>query len=221
MPLAIIQPGSKLRHGAMTEPVRNIVVFDLGGVLVDWDPRHLYRKLFRNDEPAMEHFLASVCTDEWNRAQDAGRSFAEGACLLKRQHPDKAELIDTYHARFDEMIAGPIAGTVEILAELRDRGAPLYGLTNWSAETYPLALKRFEFLSWFHGIVVSGDVGAIKPDPRIYGFMLARFAIDPQHAVYIDDNAANAEAARRFGIHGIHFTTSDALRRELVRLGLL
>jgi 2-haloacid dehalogenase len=130
-------------------------------------------------------------------------------------------LIDAYHARFDEMIAGPIAGTVEILAELRDRGAPLYGLTNWSAETYPLAFTRFEFLSWFHGIVVSGDVGAIKPDPRIYGFMLARFAIDPQHAVYIDDNAANAEAARRFGIHGIHFTTSDALRRELVRLGLL
>ena len=200
MPLAIIQPGSKLRHGAMTEPVRNIVVFDLGGVLVDWDPRHLYRKLFRNDEPAMEHFLASVCTDEWNRAQDAGRSFAEGACLLKRQHPDKAELIDAYGARFDEMMAGPIVGSVEIVAELRDRGAPLYGLTNWSAETYPLALKRFEFLRWFRGIVVSGDVGAIKPDPRIYGFMLARFAIDPQHAAYIDDNAANAEAARRFGL---------------------
>ena len=205
----------------MTKPVRNIAVFDLGGVLVDWDPRHLYRKLLRNDEAAMEHFLASVCTDEWNRAQDAGRSFAEGARLLKRQHPDKAELIDAYGARFDEMIAGPIAGTVEILAELRDRGTPLYGLTNWSAETYPLALKRFEFLSWFRGILVSGEVGATKPDPRIYALMLARFAIDPQRAVYIDDNAANAEAARRFGIHGIHFTTPDALRGELVRLALL
>src|SRR6266478_300129 len=180
MPLAIVQPGSKLRRGAMTKPVRNIVVFDLGGVLVDWDPRHLYLKLFSNDETAMEHFLAYVCTDEWNRAQDAGRSFAEGARLLKRQHPDKAELIDAYHARFDEMIAGPIAGTVEILAELRDRGAPLYGLTNWSAETYPLALERFEFLSWFRGILVSGEVGAIKPDPRIYGLMLASFAIDPR-----------------------------------------
>jgi len=205
----------------MTKPVRNIAVFDLGGVLVDWDPRHLYRKLFRNDETAMEHFLASVCTDEWNRAQDAGRSFVEGARLLKRQHPDKAELIDAYGARFDEMIAGPTTGTVEILAELRDGGTPLYGLTNWSAETYPLALKRFEFLSWFRGIIVSGEVGAIKPDPRIYGLMLARFAIDPRHAVYIDDKTANAEAARRFGMHGIHFTTSDALRRELDRLGLL
>ena len=205
----------------MTKAVRNIVVFDLGGVLIDWDPRYLYRKLFRGDETAIEHFLSTVCTREWNLAQDAGRSFAEGARLLKRQHPDKAELIDAYGARFDEMMAGPIAGTVEILAELRDRGAPLYGLTNWSAETYPLALKRFEFLSWFRGILVSGEVGATKPDPRIYALMLARFAIDPQRAVYIDDHAANAEAARRFGIHGIHFTTSDALRRELVRLALL
>ena len=179
----------------MTKPVRNIVVFDLGGVLIDWDPRHLYRKLFGGEEPAMERFLSTVCTHEWNRAQDAGRSFADGARLLKQQHPDKAELIDAYGDRFDEMIAGPIAGTVEILAELRDRGTPLYGLTNWSAETYPYALERFEFLGWFRGILVSGEVGAIKPDARIYELMLARFAIDPQCAVYIDDSAANAEAA--------------------------
>jgi len=202
-------------------PVRNIVVFDLGGVLIDWDPRYLYCKLFNDDEAAIEHFLSTVCTREWNLAQDAGRSFAEGARLLKQQHPDKAESIDAYGARFDEMMAGPIAGTVEILAELRDCGAPLYGLTNWSAETFPLALKRFEFLTWFRGILVSGEVGATKPDPRIYALMLARFAIVPQRAVYIDDNPANAEAARRFGIHGIHFTTPDALRRELVRLALL
>jgi 2-haloacid dehalogenase len=205
----------------MTIPVRSIVVFDLGGVLIDWDPRYLYRRLFNGDEAAIEHFLSTVCTREWNLAQDAGRSFAEGARLLKQQHPDKAEWIDAYGARFDEMMAGPIAGTVEVLAELRDRGTPLYGLTNWSAETYPLALKRFEFLTWFRGILVSGEVGATKPDPRIYALMLARFAIDPQRAVYIDDSAANAEAARRFGILGIHFTTPEALREELVRLALL
>jgi len=205
----------------MAEPVRNVVVFDIGGVLIDWNPRHLYRKLFPGDEPAMEHFLANVCTHEWNRGQDAGRSFADGARLLKLQHPDKTELIDAYGARFDEMMPGPIAGTVEIVAELHQRDTPLYVLSNFSAETFPAALERFDFLRWFRGLVISGEVGVIKPDPRIYKIMLARFAIDPHRTVYIDDVAANAEAARPFGIHGIHFTTPGALREELVRLALL
>ncbi len=200
---------------------RSIVVFDLGGVLIDWDPRHLYRKLFAGDEAAMEDFLATVCTHQWNRRQDAGRSFAEGARLLKAEHPDKAELIDAYHTRFDDMMAGPIAGSVEILAELRDRGTPLYGLTNWSAETYPAALKRFAFLRWFRGILVSGEVEVIKPDPRIFALLIERFAIEPRRAVYIDDVAANVAAARPFGIHAIHFTTPAMLREELVGLGLL
>ena len=205
----------------MTEPGRSVVVFDVGGVLIDWDPRHLYRKLFSGDEPAMEHFLASVCTHEWNRCQDAGRSFAEGARLLKLQHPDQAELIDAYGARFDEMMPGPLAGAVEILAELRERGTPLYLLSNFSAETFPPALERFDFLGWFRGMVISGEVGVIKPDPRIFKILLTRFAIDPHSAIYIDDVAANAEAARPFGIHAIHFTTPGALREELVRLALL
>jgi 2-haloacid dehalogenase len=205
----------------MAKPGRRVVVFDLGGVLIDWDPRHLYRKLFSGDERAMEDFLANVCTHEWNRCQDAGRSFAEGARLLKEQHPDKGELIDAYGTRFDEMMAGPIAGAVEILAELRTRGTPLYSLSNFSAETFPLASARFDFLRWFRGMVISGEVGVIKPDPRIYEMMLARFAIDPRRTVYIDDVLANAEAARPFGIHGIHFTTPTALRAELVQLALL
>ncbi len=205
----------------MTEAGRSIVVFDLGGVLIDWDPRHLYRKLFAGEEAAMEQFLATVCTHEWNRRQDAGRSFAEGARLLKAEHPDKAELIDAYHARFHEMLAGPISGSVEILAELRDRGIPLYGLTNWSAETYPAALQRFAFLRWFRGIRVSGEVGLIKPDPRIFVLLIERFGIEPQRAVYVDDVEANAAAALPFGIHAIHFTTPARLREELVALGLL
>ena len=205
----------------MADQDRSIVIFDLGGVLIEWDPRHLYRKLFPGDEGAMEHFLANVCTHEWNRCQDAGRSFAEGAQLLKREHPDKAELIDAYGTRFDEMMPGPIGGTVEILAELRERGTPLYLLSNFSAETFPSAFERFEFLQWFRGMVISGDVGVIKPDPRIYEIMLTRFPIDPHQAVYIDDVAVNAEAAGRSGIHGIHFTTPDALREELIRLALL
>jgi 2-haloacid dehalogenase len=205
----------------MTEPGRGVVVFDIGGVLIDWDPRHLYRKLFSGNEPAMEHFLANVCTHEWNRRQDAGRSFAEGARLLKLRHPDKAELIDAYADRFDEMMAGPIVGVVEILAELRDRETPLYVLSNFSAETFPPAFERFDFLRWFRGMVISGEVGVIKPDPRIYEILLARFAIDPHRAVYIDDVAANVAGARPVGIHGIHFTPPGALREELVRLALL
>src|SRR3984893_15686504 len=158
----------------MAEAGRSIVVFDLGGVLIDWDPRHLYRKLFAGDEPAMEQFLETVCTHEWNRCQDAGRSFAEGARLLKAEHPDKAELIDAYGGRFGEMLSGPIAGSVEILAELKARGTPLYGLTNWSSETYKPAFERFDFLRWFQGILVSGEVGVIKPDPRIFELLFER-----------------------------------------------
>ena len=121
----------------MTKAAREIVVFDLGGVLIDWDPRHLYRKLFAGNEAAMEHFLATVCTHEWNRGQDAGRTFAEGARLLKAEHPDKAELIDAYCARFHEMIPGPIAGSVEILAELKALGTPLYCLTEFLGRDLP------------------------------------------------------------------------------------
>jgi 2-haloacid dehalogenase len=205
----------------MVKAGRSVVVFDLGGVLLDWNPRHLYRKLFAGDEAAMEHFLCSVCTHEWNRCQDAGRSFAEGARLLKAEHPDKADLIDAYGGRFDEMIAGPIAGSVEILAELRDRRIPLYGLTNWSAETYPPARERYAFLSWFRGILVSGEIGVIKPDPRIFDLLIERFGIASERAVYIDDVEANVVAARPFGIHAIHFTTPAALRQELLGLGLL
>jgi len=197
------------------------VVFDLGGVLIDWDPRHLYRKLFAGDEAGIEHFLATVCTQEWHRHHDAGRSYAEGARILKDQHPEKAELIDAFGARQAEMMAGPIAGAVEILQELRDRGTPLYALSNWPAEGFPLARARFDFLGWFRGIVLSGEIGAIKPQPRIYEVLLERFAIDPLSAVYIDDVEANAAAARAFGIHAIHFTTPAALRAQLVAVGLL
>ena len=127
----------------MANQGRSIVVFDLGGVLIDWDPRHLYRKLFADNEAAMEHFLATVCTPEWHRHHDAGRSFAEGARVLKDLHPDKAELIDAFGTRFDEMIAGPIAGSVEILQELRDREVPLYALSNWPAESLPAGARAF------------------------------------------------------------------------------
>jgi len=201
--------------------VRTIVVFDLGGVLIDWNPRHLYRKLFAGDEAAMEEFLTTICTPAWNVMQDAGRTFAEGAAVLKARHPDKAALIDAYGARFGEMMAGEIAGSVAILEELHRRGVALYALSNWSRETFPFAQRRFAFLERFRGIVISGEVGHVKPQPAIYRHLLERFSVDPARAIFIDDVAGNAEAARAFGIHPVHFTSPPTLERELRDLRLL
>jgi len=200
---------------------RHVVVFDLGGVLIDWNPRHLYRKLFKGNDAAMEEFLATVCTEEWNERQDAGRSFADAVAELLPRHADKADLIEAFGRRFGEMIPGAIDGTVDILADLKRAGVPRYALTNWSAETFPPQRRRFEFLSWFDGIVVSGDEGVIKPDPRIFRILLERHRIAPEEAVFIDDNPRNAAAAAALGIHGIHFRSPKLLRRDLETLGLL
>lgn len=202
-------------------PNRSIAVFDLGGVLIDWNPRHLYRKLFAGDDAAMEHFLANVCTTAWNSQQDAGRTFAEACASLKLEHPNYAELIDAWFERQDEMLSGPISGTVEILAELRARGVPLYALSNWSAETFPIAQKRFEFLQWFDGIFLSAEARSIKPDPRIYQHFFEAFAIAPAQTIFIDDLPRNVEAAAALGMHAIQFTDPAALRSELVQIGLL
>jgi len=205
----------------MPSPTRSIVIFDLGGVLIDWNPRHLFRKMFAGDEVAMEHFLAHICNDSWNLQQDAGRSFAEAVAQAKAAHPDHGQYIDAYWQRWIETVKGPIEPTVEILAELRQRHVPLYALTNWAAETFTIAKPLFPFLDWFQGIVVSGVERVVKPDPTIYRLLLDRYRIAPEAAVYIDDNAHNAEAATKLGLHGIHFIGAPALRRELERLQLL
>ena len=200
---------------------RSVAIFDLGGVLLEWNPRHLYRKLFAGDEAAMEHFLANVCTTEWNEQQDAGRTFAAATLALMPQHVDQRALIEAWGDRFGEMIPGAIDGTVEVLAALKQRNVPVYALSNWSAETFPPQRERFPFLSWFEDIVVSGFEGVIKPDPRIFRILLERNAIAPEAAVFIDDVAVNAAAASRLGIHGIHFRSPAALRQELAAVGLL
>jgi 2-haloacid dehalogenase len=140
---------------------------------------------------------------------------------LKADHPDKADLIDAFGARQDEMIAGPIDDAVAILRDLRNLDVSLYALSNWPAEGFSSVRQRFEFLAWFRGILVSGEVGVIKPDPRIYELLIERFGVEPQRTVYIDDVEANVVAARPFGMHAIHFTTPAALREELVGLGLM
>ncbi len=200
---------------------RSIVVFDLGGVLIRWDPRNLYRKLFPGDEAGMENFLATVCTDEWNERQDAGRTFAEAEAELVARHPEKAGLIRAWGARFDEMIPGALDDVVDILGELKAKGTPLYAVSNWSAETYVAQPARFPFLGWFCDVVVSGEEGVIKPDRRIFDILLARNAIAAEHAVFIDDVPANTAAASALGIHGITFTSAARLRVDLTELGIL
>lgn len=200
---------------------RSVAIFDVGGVLLEWNPRHLYRKLFGGDDAAMEAFLATVCTKAWNEQQDAGRTFADATRELLPRHADKLELIEAWGRRFDEMIPGAIDGVVATVGELKARGVPLYAITNFSAETFPSQLERFEFLSWFDGIVVSGVEHVMKPDPRIFRILLDRYTVAPESAVFIDDVAANADAATRLGIHGIHFRAPAQLRQELAAVGLL
>ena len=160
-------------------PIRpTTVVFDLGGVLIEWDPRHLYRQLF-DDPGEMESFLAEVTTAEWNARQDAGRPWAEGVDLLVAEHPQRRELIEAFHRRWPEMLAGEIPGTVDVLADLRAAGVRLVALSNWSAEMFPIARERFDFLAWFEGIVISGDVGVNKPDRRIFDHLAEQFGIEP------------------------------------------
>jgi 2-haloacid dehalogenase len=197
-----------------------MVVFELGGVLIDWDPRHLYRKLFAGDDAAMEGFLADICSNSWNLQQDAGRSWAEAIAELSARHPAHAAMIAAFRARWAEMMAGPIAGTVAILRELKDAGTPLYALTNWSHETFPIALERYEFLSWFDAIVVSGAERLVKPDPRIFTLLMERHRLRAEQLVFIDDNPRNAEAAAALGMHAIHFVSPPRLRAELAALGL-
>lgn len=196
-----------------------VVVFDLGGVLVDWNPRYLYRQLF-NDDDAMERFLAEVCSPEWNEKQDAGRPWSEALTELTARYPDQAAMITAFRQRWPEMIGGDMPETVELLKELKERGMRLYALTNWSHETFSLTRSRFAFLDWFEGIVVSGEERLIKPDPEIFHRLLTRYHIAPSRAVYIDDSPRNVSAAARVGIHALQFIDAHQLRKDLIALGL-
>lgn len=196
------------------------VVFDIGGVLIDWNPRHLYRKLFAGDDDAMERFLAEVCTPAWNHAQDAGRPFAEAVAELSGRHPQHAQLIAAYQTRWPEMVAGAIEGTGEIVRRLKRRGVRLYALTNFSTETFPLVRHRFEILDLFDGCVVSGELGVAKPDPEIYRHLLTAHGLTASSCVFIDDQPVNVAAAAALGFDAIAFSDAASLRQELAIRGL-
>jgi len=196
------------------------VVFDLGGVLIDWNPRHLYRKLFGADEAAMERFLAEVCTPDWNSRFDAGRPLAEGVAELVAVHPEQAELISAYQQRWPEMLGGAFEGTVAILGELRRAGLRTYALSNWSAETFQVTRPLYPFLEEMDGILVSGEVKLGKPDPAIFREFLRRFNLAPQNTVYIDDWDRNVTVATALGMIAVRFVDAVLLRSELRGLGL-
>jgi 2-haloacid dehalogenase len=199
----------------------NTLVFDLGGVLIDWNPDYLYNKLIP-DEKEREWFLSTVCTPDWNEQQDAGRSLREATEHLVEKYPAHEAAIRAYYDRWTEMLGGPIQETVEIFREVKSCGrVKLYALTNWSAETFPVALEMYEFLHWFDGRLVSGEEKTRKPFPEIYRLLIERFGIDPAKAIYVDDNIRNVLPARELGFIGIHFRTPALFREGLVGLGVL
>jgi 2-haloacid dehalogenase len=204
----------------LSAPPVEAVVFDIGGVLVDANYRHLYRKLI-DDESAMEEFLATVCTQEWHTRHDAGYPMEQGVADLVAQYPQHAALISAWHERFDETWAGAIDETVAIAADLKAAGIPQYLLSNWPGEVYPKAQQRFPFLTeHFAGQVISGYEGVTKPDPRIFAILTERYRLVPATTVFIDDTERNAVAAARLGFQAIRFTDAATLRRDLVALGL-
>lgn len=195
------------------------VIFDFGGVLVDWNPRYLYRDYFDNEDE-MEQFLLKVCNNDWNIEQDRGRSLAEGTRVLQEKFPEFSSLIELYYKNWPVMLKGEISGTVHLLNQLKSK-YKIYGLTNWSAETIVIAYERYAFFQMFDGIVVSAEENQIKPDREIYETLLNRYALNAESSVFIDDNLRNVQAARELGMVAIHFKNPEQLESELIALNMI
>jgi 2-haloacid dehalogenase len=215
-PDGLQKPVAKRRSAAVA--VCKVAVFDLGGVLIQWDPRLLYRKLLPTED-AVERFLSTVCTPEWNAEQDAGRPLEAGIAELVLRFPEHAVLIEAWRERFPEMML-PIRGSIELLRELRERAVPLYALSNWGVESFEVTRGLFPFLEWFQGILISGRVGVVKPDPEIFGLLVREHGLNPAEVAFIDDQPLNVEAAHRLGFQSVLFSSPEELRSQLARLGL-
>ena len=198
------------------DSIKNIV-FDFGGVLIDWNPRYLYREYF-NDDRKMEDFLSGICTNEWNSEQDRGRPFDEGVKLLEERFPQYTEAIRMYRDRWGDMLGGESPGTAALLMRLKGLGYSIYGLTNWSAETFPTAYSRYAVLHEFDGIVVSGQEKLIKPDPRIFEILLERYGLNACECIFIDDSRANIEAAGKLGFNTVLFDNIGSVTRQVAAL---
>lgn len=199
----------------------NTIIFDLGGVLIDWNPRYVYRTIFKTDEE-IDWFFENIATHDWNENQDAGYPLDAATEDLIKKHPEWEKEIRAYYGRWEEMLGGPIQETVEIFRQLKQNpNLKTYALTNWSAETFPIALQRFDFLHWFDGRLVSGEEKTRKPFPEFYQRLLHRYHINPAAALFIDDNLRNVKAAEALGITGIHFQNPEQLRESLLTMNLL
>lgn len=196
--------------------IKNII-FDFGGVLLDWNPRYLYKSYFNNDE-VMEHFLADICNGEWNIRQDAGRPFAEAVKELQAKFPEYAEAIQMYDDDWEKMLKCELPESIDLLKELKFMGYGIYGLTNWSAEKIGYAFANYSFFSLFDGIVVSGVEKVVKPDRKIYEILLERYSLKPGECVFIDDNQDNVDMAKVLGINAIRFDNIGNVKEHLETL---
>ncbi len=204
----------------MAKASPSVVVFDIGNVLIEWDPKHLYAKLFPGRPEAMSWFLDTICTAAWNLEQDAGRTWAEGVGQLVGRYPEWRAEIEAYDRRWHEMIPRTIEESVDILKTLRDRNIPVYAITNFSSEKYRESFARFPFFADFAGVVVSGDEQLLKPHASIFKLLCDRYGLDPADCVFIDDSMRNVEGAQAAGMAAIHFTDPRALTRALADHGL-
>lgn len=198
------------------------IIFDLGNVLINWDPRHVFNDTYFDSLEKRDHFLEKICSMDWNERQDEGRSIVEATQELVAQYPEWEAAIRDYYGRWTDMLGGAIPETVEIFRRLKETGQyKIYALTNWQAGLFDIALVRYAFLHWFDGRVVSGEEKMRKPEPAFYQRLLDRYAINPSEALFIDDNLRNIKAAEAMGIRSIHFTSPAALERSLKELGVL
>ena len=192
------------------------IIFDLGGVLIDWNPEHVYKKVFNGDQKKVDWFLNNICTSNWNVEQDAGRTLSDGTEILVNQFPEHEKLIRIFYDRWEDMIGGVIKETEDILYNLKRQDKyNLYSLTNWSHETFHIPFQRYDFFKHFEGIVVSGEEKTRKPFPKIYEILLERYDLNPESCLFIDDNLENITTAEKFGINGIHYKTTDLLLKDL------
>lgn len=205
----------------MTNSNIKAIIFDYGNVLVEWNPKLVYRRYFPDDPGGLEHFLKEVDFMEWNAHQDKGRPFKEGVTDLANQFPHYAQLIQAYHDNWKDSIGIAYTDTVEILKQLKQKGYPLYGLSNWSAETFPYAREKYDFFDLFDDMIISGEVGHVKPEPEIFQIMLDRIGRPARDCLFIDDSLPNINQANTMGFHTILFRSSKELDQELRQMGLL